>query len=120
MRQSLIALEGMFFDVAVIGAWVNGASASLPLLDHHTEVKLSDLRYAATHEHPANLVDLIFRRVGAGWTGTMGVEAAHNAAETIADVMGWDEKRIAEEAERYHAYVARTYGVRVSAPAKAA
>jgi glycerol-3-phosphate dehydrogenase len=93
---------------------------SPPLLDHHTEVKLSDLRYAATHEHPANLVDLMFRRVGAGWTGTMGVEAAHKAAETIADVMGWDEKRIAEEAERYLAYVARTYRVRVSAPTKAA
>src|SRR5262249_10145201 len=43
-------------------------------------------------------------------TGTKGV----------ADVMGWDEKRIAEEAERYLAYVARTYAVRVSAPAKAA
>ena len=92
----------------------------LPLLDHHTEVKLSDRRYAATHERPANLVNLMFRRVGAGWTGTMGVEAAHKAAETIADVMGWDEKRIAEEAELYLAYVARTYGVRVSAPAKAA
>lgn len=82
---------------------------SPPLVDDWTTAKLSDLRYAAEHEHATNLVDLMFRRVGAGWTRTMGHDAAETAARTVADVMGWDEARVAAEAADYRAYVRRMH-----------
>ena len=57
---------------------------SPPLLDHWTDAKLSDVAHAAEHEHPASLVDLLFRRLGVGWTATMGHEAAERAARAAA------------------------------------
>jgi glycerol-3-phosphate dehydrogenase len=78
-----------------------------PLLEDDTTVKLSDLRFAAQHEHATNLVDLMFRRTGAGWTATMGAQVAERAAEAVADIMGWDAARVAQEAQRYRDYLAR-------------
>lgn len=83
--------------------------SSPALLNHYPQIKLSDLRHAAEHEQPQNLVDLMFRRVGAGWTETQGREGARKAAETVADIMGWDEARIQREADAYVAYLARTH-----------
>ena len=82
---------------------------SPPLLDDDTTVKLADLRYAADHEHATCLADLLFRRTGAGWTETMGAHAATRAAEAVADVLGWNEARIAQEVKGYHDYLARNH-----------
>lgn len=79
------------------------------LLDEGSSVTLADLRYAAEREHPTNLVDILFRRVGVGWTKTMGVDAARRAAETVAAVLGWDEERIADEAEQYRLYLEKSF-----------
>jgi glycerol-3-phosphate dehydrogenase len=79
------------------------------LLDDGTSTTLQDLRHAAAEEHPTNLADLLFRRVGVGWTRTMGAPAARRAAETVADILGWDQDRIAEETSRYEAYVAENH-----------
>ncbi len=83
--------------------------SSPALLNHYPEIKLSDLRHAAEHEQPQNLVDLLCRRVGAGWTETQGREGAHKAAETVADLMNWDEARIQKEADDYLAYLNRNH-----------
>lgn len=83
--------------------------SSPALLNHYPQIKLSDLRHAAQHEQPQNLVDLMFRRVGAGWTETQGREGARKAAETVADILGWDEARIQKEADGYVAYLARSH-----------
>ncbi len=85
--------------------------SSPALLNHWPEAKLAHLRHAAAHEQPVNLVDLLFRRVGAGWTGTMAREGAQVAAETVADIMGWDEARIEKEVADYHALIAHLHGV---------
>jgi len=84
---------------------------SPPLLDDYTAIKLSDLEFAARRQHATNLVDLLFRRVGAGWTATMGHGAAEKAAATVATTMGWDAERTAREAQQYRTYVERLHGV---------
>jgi glycerol-3-phosphate dehydrogenase len=85
---------------------------SPPLLQDDTTVKLSDLRYAAEHEHATNLVDLLFRRVGVGWSRTMGAEAARTAAETVAGPLGWDEARVAAEVAAYRSHLTRQHTLR--------
>jgi len=89
-----------------------------PLLDDYTAIKLSDLKHAAQHEHPADLIDLMFRRVGAGWTQTMGYGAAEKAAEAVAAEMGWDQARVQEEVRKYRAYLEHFHGVRPGATAR--
>ena len=83
---------------------------SPPLLDGDASIKLSDLQHAARHEHATSLIDLLFRRVGAGWTATMGADAAERAAKAVAEVMGWDANRVAQEIRDYRAHLERTYG----------
>jgi len=85
---------------------------SPPLLDDDTTVKLSDLRHAVRYEHVANLVDLLFRRVGAGWTRSMAADAAPSAARAVADILGWDEARIAGEVAAYRDHLAREHAFR--------
>ncbi len=79
------------------------------LLNHWDGVSIADLRHAAEREQPMTLVDLLFRRVGAGWTETMAREGAQTAAETVADILGWDKARIDAEVEAYRAHVAHLH-----------
>jgi glycerol-3-phosphate dehydrogenase len=67
------------------------------------------LRYAAAHEHVETLVDLLFRRVPLGWSPGMGIAAARRAAETVADVLGWDDARIVREVEAYRHFTAEHF-----------
>jgi glycerol-3-phosphate dehydrogenase len=83
---------------------------SPPLFDDDTQIKLADLQFAARHQHAASLIDVLFRRIGGGWTATMGYGAAEKAAEAVAATMGWDAARTAQEVRDYRAYLARTYG----------
>ena len=85
---------------------------SPPLLDDFTSIKLSDLKAAAAGEHPASLIDLLFRRVGAGWTATMGYAAAETAARAVAGEMGWDEARVGQEVRAYRTFLERNFLVR--------
>ena len=74
---------------------------SPPLLDDDPSIKFSDLDFAARHQHATSLIDLLFRRVGAGWTQTMGYAAAEKAAGAVAATMGWDAERTAREVRDY-------------------
>ncbi len=84
------------------------------VVDDWKEATFSDLVFAARHEHALSLVDLLFRRVGVGWTKTMGYDAAEKAAQTVAEVYGWDAARETHEAETYRAYLRRMHAVRNS------
>jgi hypothetical protein len=55
----------------------------------------SDPCHAAEHEHRTDLIDIRFRRVGAGWTGTMD----------------WDEARVDAEVAKHEAYIAHMHRV---------
>lgn len=88
------------------------ASVDLPrdpdspaLVNHDDRVRLADLRHAVEAEHARTLHDVMFRRTGLGWSETMGREAAHRAAEELADVLGWDWDRTQEEAAAYINYL---------------
>ena len=85
---------------------------SPPLLDEDTTIKLSDLEYAARAQHATSLIDLLFRRVGAGWTATMGYEAAEKAAQAVAETMGWDQEQIAREIRAYRSSLEHLYGIK--------
>jgi glycerol-3-phosphate dehydrogenase len=82
---------------------------SPPLLDDYTPIKVADLQHAAQHEQVTSLTDLMFRRVGAGWTRTMGYDAAPRAAEAVAGVLGWDRARIDAEVRAYRDHLARMH-----------
>jgi glycerol-3-phosphate dehydrogenase len=77
--------------------------------DAWPESTFADLSHAVAHELPADLVDLLFRRTGNGWTASMGAPMAEQAARQIAEQMGWDEARIQAEAKAYRDYVARNH-----------
>ncbi len=82
---------------------------SPPLLDDDTTVKLADLQFAAEREHATNLVDLLFRRTGAGWTAGMAGRGAELAAAAVAGVLGWDDARVAREVADYRDYLVRNH-----------
>lgn len=90
---------------------------SPPLLDDYTAIKLSDLQAAARGEHATSLIDLMIRRVGAGWTATMGHAAAEKAARAAAEAMGWDEARIAQEVAAYRAHLEHFFHIRADGQA---
>ena len=81
--------------------------SSPPLLDACPDIKIADLRFAAEHEQAQTLVDLLFRRTGLGWRTAIPPPAVTRAAEAVADILRWDEAKVAEEAQSYLAYVRR-------------
>ncbi|BBK43332.1 FAD-dependent oxidoreductase [Allostella vacuolata] len=92
------------------------AARSLPdepgspaLLNHRPGVTIAQLRHAAMTEQPNDLVDLLFRRVGLGWGETMARDGAGPAARAVADILGWDEDRIAREVAGYRDYLERMH-----------
>ncbi len=80
-----------------------------PLMMDDTRIKLSDLRYAAEYEMPRTLVDLLFRRVDAGYTPNMGREAAYRAAAAVAQPMGWDAAEVDRQVLAYLGEVERLF-----------
>lgn len=72
----------------------------------------AQLRDAARNELAVHLDDLLFRRVPLGWSEGLGLDIARQAAETVADIMGWSPADIDREVERYTAFVAREFGMK--------
>ncbi len=91
---------------------------SPPLLEDDTSIKLSDLQHAARHQHATDLMDLLFRRVGAGWSTTMGYAAAERAARAVAETMGWNAERVDREIRRYRAQLEQLYRLQPGHTAK--
>jgi glycerol-3-phosphate dehydrogenase len=92
------------------GAKLPPENTNSPPLDHaYPDVRIADLRHAAETEHPQTLIDLLFRRVSLGWTGEMAQGSARNAAESVADILGWDEARIEAEVARYQHFIADNF-----------
>jgi glycerol-3-phosphate dehydrogenase len=75
------------------------------LINSEPRISVAEIRHAAAAEHPVTLTDLLFRRVPAGWTERMGLQLATNAAEAVADIMGWDESRVAAEIDGFRKHV---------------
>ena len=76
----------------------------LPGADDYLAVEVV---YAASHEAALHLDDVLTRRTRISIeTWDRGVETAEPAARLMAEVLGWDEARIAREVDVYHARVA--------------
>jgi glycerol-3-phosphate dehydrogenase len=91
----------------------NGDPAALSYGAKHTPgdgpLSADRLRHAAQHEHVETLTDLLFRRTPVGWQPDMGLDHARLAAETVADLLGWDDARITAEVETYRRFVAENF-----------
>lgn len=68
-------------------------------------VSVTSLRAAAAGEHVRCLLDLMFRRVNMGWQADMGLPHTEAVAQSVADILGWDEGRITEEVAAYRRFV---------------
>lgn len=60
---------------------------------------LATVAYAARHEAPVHLTDVLLRRTGIGQTGDPGDEVLALAADVVARELGWDAARRAREVE---------------------
>ncbi len=85
------------------------------LRDHPTwneaELDVAQLRHAARDELVFHLDDLLFRRVPVGWSRRLGLDIAQQAAEAVADIMGWSPATVVQEVERYNKLVAHEFGM---------
>ena len=82
---------------------------TLPLVSECPEVTIGVLRHVAEHEATAHLTDILYRRTDVGWRTRLSAEAVRRAAESVADVLGWDEARVDKEIEDFKAYVHRQH-----------
>ena len=90
--------------------WYLEIAAATPALQNDDDrVRIADLRDAAGNEQVSSLIDLLARRTGVVWTERQGRDAAHAAAQAVADLLGWDEARVEREVEGYRAYLAHTH-----------
>ncbi len=67
----------------------------------------AELVYAVTHEGALHLDDLLARRTRISIeTPDRGIVAAHDTADLVAKILGWDADRISDEVAAYEARVA--------------
>jgi glycerol-3-phosphate dehydrogenase len=86
---------------------------SLPIVEQFPHIKESHVSYATDHEMPETLIDLMFRRLGLGWTSTLGIEVAEKVALLASDSLGWDEERRSLEIDNYKNYLDKIYRRRI-------
>lgn len=89
-------------------ARADGPAALLPAGGEGVSVE--ELRRAARDELALHLDDLLFRRVPIGWTDRLGLDVARQAAEAIADIMGWSPADIDWQVKRYGDFIEREFG----------
>ena len=78
---------------------------TLPLVPQCPEITTGVLRHVAENEAPEHLADILFRRTGLGWQVRLSQDAVRRAAESVADVLGWDAARVEKEIADYQTYV---------------
>jgi len=83
--------------------------SSPPLSNQEPAVRFADVEYAVEREHAEGLADVLFRRVGVGWTESMGREGAHIAARILGERRGWSQARIEAEMTGYLEHIRRQY-----------
>jgi glycerol-3-phosphate dehydrogenase len=76
-------------------------------LEHAPRYLKVEAHYGASHEGALHLDDLLARRLRVSIdTWDRGVEVAHEVAEIVAPVLGWDGAAIEREVEHYRLRVA--------------
>jgi len=73
---------------------------------------IGEMRYAARYEMAQTLADLLLRRTHLAFeTRDHGTESAERAARAVADLLGWDARRITRELAAYERDAARVFAV---------
>jgi glycerol-3-phosphate dehydrogenase len=102
----LVDLYGTLADAVL--AFCAGRSDDTPL-DDGTTLTSAELVYLITHEHVADLADLVLRRLPLAITGAVSAERIAAIAATAAAELGWDEAataaqvgKLTDELQTYH------------------
>ena len=74
------------------------------LCPHHPFIK-ADVRYAVEREMAMNLGDILWRRLGIGWSACRGLDALQATAEVAGNCLGWGPAEIQRQMERYRSEV---------------
>lgn len=90
-------------------AVVPDESDSPPLTNSEPQLRLSAVRRAVEREQAETLVDILFRRTGAGWSEGMGRESAERVAQVLGDAKGWTLERVRREAAAYSEHLERQH-----------
>ena len=85
---------------------------SPPLLNDYTSIKMSDLRHAAEHEQVDEPRRPPVPPRGRGMDEGHGGGRGRKAAETVADMLGWDEGRVTAEIAAYRDHLRRQHALR--------
>ena len=94
------ALLDRYGTVAAAVADAIGADPDDAPLAHAPGYSSGELRHLAATEDVRHLEDVLLRRTSIAFTGGATPEAAREAAEAIAPVLGWDDARVRAEVER--------------------
>ena len=94
------ALLDRYGTVAAAVADAIGADPDDAPLAHAPGYSSGELRHLAATEDVRHLEDVLLRRTSIAFTGGATPEAAREAAEAIAPVLGWDDARVTAEVER--------------------
>ena len=99
------ALSSKVARAEMIAQWILADSGMAEsLCPHHPFVK-ADVRYAVEQEMAVNLGDLLWRRLGMGWSTCQGLDALQTAAEAAGNSLGWGLAEIQWQMERYRSEV---------------
>ncbi|WP_307866577.1 glycerol-3-phosphate dehydrogenase/oxidase [Leucobacter chromiisoli] len=88
----------------------------LPRLPGHSAEEFAHL---ARTEHVLHLDDLLLRRTSVAFVGGLSVAALEEAAEAVAEALGWDGERVREEVERAAAILRDAHRVELGRPGAA-
>lgn len=94
------ALLDRYGTVAAAVADAIGADPDDAPLAHAPGYSSGELRHLAATEDVRHLEDVLLRRTSIAFTGGATPEAAREAAEAIAPVLGWDDAHVTAEVER--------------------
>lgn len=80
---------------------------SLDVYNSAGEVSRQAIEHSVRNEDPANLADLMMRRLGLGWNADQGLAVSEQIAQAAAPCMGWSEDDIRDELQSYEAHLRR-------------
>ncbi len=91
--------------------WLNSAGEqNVPWIESDAfSVSRAAVKRCAREEQSRSLVDLLMRRLGAGWSSDQGLALARPVAEAASAEIGWSKARIDAEVQAYerHLEIAR-------------
>ncbi|MGI9426396.1 MAG: FAD-dependent oxidoreductase [Hyphomicrobiaceae bacterium] len=107
--RRLLPPRGARSDVSYDATTFPENTNTLPLVPACPEITTGVLRHVAEREAPGHLVDILFRRTNLGWQVQVPPEAVRRAAESVADILGWDKAQVEKEIQDYQTYVSKQH-----------